>query len=253
MDILNNKLSWNGSDLGYHSDTVISCEWTINQKKYSTIKVSEGWHSVLPGGNIHCIMSKKGDMFQVIVEDIKELFGLSKIGMHIIKIGFVEYIIYYVPIDMNGTVIWEAPLRSISIKHSLRSDMNFKYKVQEIIAFSEVLALSNTGESQIIIRPSINGTCIPIATNNRSTVINKTKGHNLSILSDTIHKRWFGEQTNLCDVIKTMLYNYGDNLGIVTFKLRQEIEEIIVKHNREYMWYGYYIINRVSRYLLMEI
>ena len=174
IDILNDRLLWDGSHLGYHPETRIIGKWELQGTIYSKIYLGKGWSENLSEGNIYCIMLETKDLFPCIVEDIKELFGITKRGIHRITISGKEHIIYYVPVSIGGEVIWETPLNRLDSKHPLRNDPIFRRDVQRVIAFCDIMALCGTGESSIRIRPGMEGKYIPISVNEKTTVIIKS-------------------------------------------------------------------------------
>ena len=268
-NVLNNRLAWDGSHLGSHNGTRITCRWEQQGTKYTGIYLEEGWSEGMPGGSIYCIAICSKDLFPCIVDDIKRLFDIPRRGVHRIGIAGKEYILYYVPISVRGEIIWETPLSRLDSRHRLRSDPIFRRDVQKVIAFCDILALCGTGEPSIRIRPGADGKFTPISVNERTTAIMKESSYDYSILSKTLFSKWFGENTSLCDVVKDMVkyqsvrYQTGipiprspggnsDNLAVISACMRNEIDAIIKRYDGNYIWYSYFIVDRMSRYLLVD-
>ena len=260
MNIINNRLPWNGSHLGSYMNIIIS-KWKLEKFQYCGIILPHGWCNEIPGGTIYCVATGAKDAFPCIVEDIKVIFGIPRRGLHRIKINTKEYIIYYVPITTRGEVVWETPLSRLDSKHALRYDKTFRRKVQKIIAFCDILALSNTTESSIRIRPGVNNEYVPINVNESATLILKSEMYDHSILTKTIFTKWFGEETSISDIVKEMAcyqkstYNMGletDNLAIVSACIRNRVDEVIKRYDSTYTWYGCFIVDRMSRHLLID-
>lgn len=281
-DVINNKLSWNGSHLGNHPETRMIGQWEFQGTIYSNIYLGNGRSE----GNIYCIATQSEDLFPCIVEDIKELFGIVRRGIHRITISGREYIIYNVPISKEGEVIWETPLNRLDAKNPLRNDATFRRDVQRVIAFCDIMALCGTGESSIIIRPGVEGKFIPISVNEKRTVITKSSDYDYSILSKRLFLKWFGEDTSINDIVKEMVHyqsgrnqitgieNSGlsamgeqkqliipvvkilggnfDNLTLISVNMRNKINEIIESYDGNYIWYSNFIIDRMSRRLLID-
>lgn len=296
--ILNNLLKWDGTHLGSHVNA-ITHQWSLEGIRYYGITLSmdavhiltefEGTNYISQGagherkvtyqsetnksvptiGTIFCTALCTKDVFPCIVEDIKVIFGLPRRGVHRIIIDNKDYILYYVPITIEGRVIWETPLSRLDTKHLLRKDPNFRKEVQKIIAFCDILALCNTGEAMIRIRPGTNAGYVPISINETSTAI--SKGNDYSIITKTLFSKWFGEETSLNDIVKEMV-NYRtrtppqcfqipniegkepitNNLAVVTADIRNKVDNVIKLYNNNYIWYSYFIVDRMSRFLLTD-
>lgn len=245
VKIINDVLPWDGAHLGDYLGTRIIQEWKLDGKTYKKILLDE--NSVIYCMSI--ILGKKEDLFQCIVEDIKKIFNIKQRGIHRIKIDEQEYILYYVPINENGELIWETPLNKIDNKHVLRNDQLFKYDVQKIIAFCDILALSNTEEKEIIIRPGENNQYIPINTNTKKIELKQTGN---GIVPGSLFLKWFGEHTDISNIVKEMVNYNGDvnKLALLSTEVRDKIDKIIKKYDNGYAWYSNFIIDRLLRYLL---
>ena len=253
-EIINNTLSWDGSHLGSYPINVITNRWMLEGIHYYGI--------TLPNGIIYCMATCTRDLFPCIVEDIKVIFNIPRRGVHRITIGNDEYILYYVPISIKGDIIWETPLNRLDAKHPLRKNEKFKIEIQRLIAFCDILALCNTGEPSIRIRPWTNGEYIPINVNETNTSITKEIAYDYSILTKTLFLKWFGEETCISDIIRDMVHYRtpiglpnikgieGDNLAIITSNIRGKIDGIIKRYDPGYIWYSCFIIDRLSRHLL---
>jgi hypothetical protein len=261
--ILNNSMNWDGSHLGFYKG-VITNQWSLEGTHYYGITLPQGWSTKHPPGIIYCNASQVKDSFPCIVEDLKEVFGLPRRGVNRINIDGREYVLYYVPISNKGEVIWETPLNRLGSKHPLRSDPNFKRNVQRIIAFCDILALSSTGEPAIRIRPGVDGGYIPIGINETHTTIYKADRYDYSVLTKTLFSKWFGEETAISEIVyeivgyrsvtnKRMITMDGEkDLVIISTDIRNKVDDIIKRYNSDYIWYSSFIVDRMSRYLLVD-
>lgn len=251
--ILNNKLKWDGSHLGSYIG-VITHKWVLEGIRYYGITLPVEWSDTVPSGIIYCIAIRSKNLFPCIVEDIKEVFGIPRCGIHRINVDMQEYVIYYVPISTSGKPVWETPLNRLDSKHILRKDQTFKRKVQKIIAFCDILSLYGTGEPSIRIRPGVNNTYYPISMNENITTIAKASDYDYSIVSKTLFLKWFGEETCIGDVVIELVNYQKDStertLAVICSEIRNRVDEIIKKYDPTYMWYSNFIVDRMSRYLL---
>ncbi len=252
LAIINNSLRWDGSHLGSYYG-VITCKWISGGIKYYKISFSDPY-GIGPGILLCCAVCTK-DVLPCIIEDIKTIFGLKRTGVHRISIDNKEYILYYVPVTVNGCVVWETPLSKLDLKHELRANYEFKKEVQKFIVFCDILALASTNETSIRIRPDVNETYAPICVN-ETTVLTKEDAKNYSILTKTLFTKWFGEETNLSDVVIELIEekfgSIANRLCAVSAEIRNRIDEVIKRYDVKYLWYSYFIVDRLSRHLLLS-
>lgn len=256
LPIINDKLSWDGSHIGTYYK-IITNKWTVGGVLYYKICFSD--KDEIGPGMILCSASCTKDPFPCIVEDIKTVFGLTRRGVHRISIDNKEYILYYSQITIAGLVVWETPLSKLNTKHELRTDYEFRKNVQKIIAFCDILALTNTKESSIKIRSGVNDTHVPICFNETTTSLLKDGSDNYSILTKTLFAKWFGEEVSLCDVLKELIEaKFGpisiqrtSRLCAISSDIRNQIDAIIKNYDTKYIWYSYFIVDRLSRHLLL--
>jgi hypothetical protein len=204
-------------------------------------------------------MTRSADLLPCIVEDIKPLFGIAKRGIHRITIGSYQYLIYYVPLTNRNELVWETPLSRLKDSNELRKNLQFRAKVQRLIAFCDILSLKSTGEPAIRIRHSVGNNFCPINVNTTKTSIHDQAVYDFSVITKTLHGKWFGEATLVSDVVKEMVhYRAGregrvpvqSNLPQITAELRGKVDEIIGRYDLRYIWYTSFIIDRLSRHLL---
>lgn len=266
--ILNNMLKWDGAHLGSYKGA-ITHQWSLEGTHYYGITLPHGWSTEYPAGVIYCNAACTKDAFPCIVEDLKEVFGLPRRGVQRINIDGREYVLYYVPISTKGEVIWETPLNRLDGKHPLRKNPQFKRDVQKIIAFCDILSLSSTGEPAIRIRPGVNGGFIPISINETNTTIFKGDTYDYSVLTKTLFTKWFGEETSISEIVKEMVRYHPtktalkipiikgngqetNDLALVSTEIRNKVDDIIKRYNSDYVWYSCFIVDRMSRHLLVD-
>ena len=237
-NILNENLPWDGSYIGTYPLSSILYKWKLEKTLYFKILLNDK-------DIIYCIPHKTKSKLPCIIDQIKEFFKIQKRGIHQIILGKSNYVIFYVPITKYGEIIWETPLNRLKKDHFLRKDPFVCKKIQYLIVFCDILALSNTEESFIRIRDYDN----IINFNFKINSLNKEEIYDFTIISKSLYKKWFGEENDIKDTVKEM-FDYKDNIDIISYDLREKINEIIKKFDSNYIWYSYFIIDRLSRYLL---
>jgi hypothetical protein len=263
--ILNDLLPWDGSFLGTFDESSIVQRWTIDKIKYSAIRMAppDGASTSRPSmaGIVYGIIIPTENRLPCIIDAIKPFFGIHKRGIHQLQIGRTRHLIYYIPITSTRSILWETPVSALGLKHPLRHDPDFRPKLQCLIAFCDILGLSQTGEYSFWIRPSADG-YVPINTNDKITSIMKAEIYDYSILSKVLINRWIGEDLPIADIVKSMV-NFGGGLGpleagpskpgdlvTITTDLRNQIDQVIRHFDPNYVWYTNFIMERLTRYLL---
>ena len=251
------ELPWNGSYLGAYTKDVILSKWIIEQTNYYSLILDYNNETGIAYG----MMSKLKNNFPLIVEDIKHIFGLQARGIHTLKIQNVMYILYYVPFD-NNTLLWETPLYKITINNDLMTQPLFLEHVRKMWIFCDILALKETKESSLRVRKYN----YIIHTNDICTLL-ESESVDYSILPKTIFNKWFGEHVSMNAVMNSMITNFSKEnllfssleerstfktLAEITNNIRTAVEAIILKHDKQYVWYIKFIIERISKLLMNE-
>lgn len=251
--IINNRLPWDGSHLGTYYGGIANT-WVVKQVRYFNIILPHGWCETISGGMISCVgkyitkANVSSDTFQCIVDEIKTIFGLARRGMHRIIMDNQHIILYYAPIAEDRQIIWETPLSMLDPKYITMYRPIFKYELQKLLAFCEVMGLSGTRFANIRVRRDTHNEFTPYNTNE----IVKFDMHNItSVISAPIQREWFGDDISISDIVKEMLgfYKYSD-LTILMFDIRNKLNKIIQKYDTSHSTYACFVIDRLYRYLL---
>lgn len=244
--ILNDILPWKCEDLGNYNN--ITCnQWLIDGKIYYRLCMPFGWSETYPSGFIYCQLETIKNLFPCIVEDLKEVFNIPRRGLHRITLDNTEYFMFYVPTTINGEIIWETPVKYLPKSHYLRQNPYFCHRMREAIIFSDILALTRTNESNICVRRSHTGESFPVSYNEYNTTV--SKGDNFSVILKTLFNKWFDENTNIPKIVHK-LANKPDNLLQYTYDLQCKVDDIIKKYDKEFIWYGHFVVERISKQLL---
>jgi hypothetical protein len=234
-------LSWDGSFLGEYPLDAIVQRWYMNGVLYYGIALKDEF--------IYVTVHRVKDLFPLIVNDLKAVFDLPRRALHYIKFSGSIYILYPVPMTPEGDLIWEVPLNQISINHQLRSDPEFQDMVRKLFVFCDLLSLPDSDETNIIIQANQ----IPINNNETRTTIIKETLRDFNILPASVIKLWFADENIfieriVCDMLHYQITN--NSFEILMFDLRAQIETIIRKYDRNYIWYTNFVADRVSRSIL---
>ncbi len=262
--ILNNTLDWDGGDLG---NAVIVHQWVYNKDRYYTVRLVENEEErTLHPGVIHCKIDKgHSNSFVCLIEEIKDLFGVYRRGVHRVTINKKQVLLYYVPLTAAETssdigsdnIIYERIMCSLSRKDELRSDPEFRKDIQKLLAFCQITGLSGTSERNIVLRyDSTRESYLPVNVNN-APVKSKRDRHALSM---KVFDEWFGEHTNINDIVREMvgykIYSIStagiieDNMLRTLYCMRESIDTTIQKYDPRYIWYSNVIVNKLSQSIM---
>lgn len=231
-------------------------QWDFQGKKIAVITYGENEEEIC------CQYNKLDDSLAIIIDEMAPLFKLSKRGTHRAIIGKTKYILYRVEY-INGVVIAETSLSSTMASDPLRKNEQLRIEVRKQIIFQDLIAINRLGESHIILRlpfgaegaGGANGSDVLNVLNEAgrcpyiilgSYTDKKDLNDKLSLtwsnISPSLRAKYFDEKNSIHTVLKTMINK--DELC----ELNYEIEQIIKRINREYLWFANFIINRLRRY-----
>lgn len=227
--------TWDGTDI---SDIISECD--IYEAKHNKIKY---WviHSI-PGlngtYNEICIVKSTKTTIPCLVDELKDVFSLPKLGTHWCRINSKYYILIKPNKTPEGYIKEEITLNMIDIQTDL-----LRLQIQEVFAFRELLGVTCSFESSIIIREGKSGV-YPISYNEPNMTIGDTK-----VIPGTVLDKWFGD-TTIDDVVQKLCrINNIDKLAKILHELRGKIENIIEKVDRRSITYKNLIIDRITQRL----
>lgn len=227
------ELAWDGSFLGTFPATALLRQWMIARDTYYELQL--GTRPFI------CLGSRTKDAFAVIADEFKSLFGLPKRGTHRVQIGPYHYILFYLPDP--GFLIWETPVNQLAPDHWLRRDPNFVEALRELLLYREFLAITNTGEATIRIRPHRAGALL-ISYGETGSTLKKLPTYDFSILGKGVTERWLAE----ADLLPVILKMVGTPRPELLPELRTRLDEVIMRIDPSYIWYSRIVIDRITRY-----
>ena len=225
---------WDGSNVtdiisksdiyqGKYNDKIY---WMI---KYDNNKIIE---------EVICIIKSCKNTIPCLIDELKPVFGLPKLGTH--------WFIYKKKMKMlikcvrtkKGYIKEEITLNKIEVCTRL-----LILQIQEIFTFRELLGVTCSYESSIIIRESKNS-IYPISYYDPNMTIKDVK-----VIPFTVLNKWF-KGTSIDNVVKRLLKIYKiDRIGEVLYNIRNKIEKIIERVDKRAISYKTCIINRITERL----
>src|SRR5579885_3199916 len=99
-------LVWDGSYLGQIATTDVTELQVQPQGEIRRDPKARYYLININGRSIGpCLMKSQQSSFPCLIDEIKSIFGLPKLGTHQIRVGNIFCIIIQVPVDSNGAII----------------------------------------------------------------------------------------------------------------------------------------------------
>lgn len=226
---------WDGSWL---EDCSFVNKWEHENKKFAQIACDTMSGAV----TIFCEYRKMDDSLVVIIDEISPLFKLNKRGTYRARINKINYILYYVDFVYNN-IICETNLSAVKKTESVRKD-NID-EIRKLIIFQDLISINRIGESHIILRKIENDKYKCLGSFTDKSDLNKNMSHLVSNISPTLRNKYFDENNPIDSILKQMI-NKNDSESL--FNLNYEIEKVIKRINKDYLWFANFIINRIRGY-----
>ena len=185
-----------------------------------------------------CIIRSCKSSIPCLIDELKPVFGLQKMGTHWCKQAGKNKILIKCVKTPEGYIKEEITLNQVEVITFL-----LKLQVQEIFAFRELLGVTCSYGSSIIVRETRNNVYpISFYEPNMLTVDKK-------IIPFTVLDKWF-EDTSIDIVVKRLCKIHKiENLGTVLHNFRNKIEKIIERVDRNAITYKSCIMNRITERL----
>lgn len=211
---------WDGSDISHilNMDKII-----ITQTEWDKLSIWQIYNSV-ENITVYCIVRTAKNSLACLIDEIKPIFFLEKIGTHWAKFNGKIYILLKAQIK-EDIIIEETTLNEIKIKEPYNL-ANFLYEVQKIFVFRELLGITKTYESSIVLRNKI--THIQPISYYEPNMKPETEK---KILPQTVLERWFIHvHTDVDQITKQILCI--DKLEDITKNLHFLKEKLVCIVNR---------------------
>lgn len=265
IDMTERKITWDGSYLGEFTPEIIISKIVTKELTYARIQLNNN------GEDLICRIKKVTKMSNMIiphlVDELKPVFGLIKVGSHYLKIGRSYYSIFKVQLNQQNEIIVEQKLSDVTpdqIMSTQNQDISvnvnvnidgwpqlFRQQIQEILCFREVIGLT-TYERYIRVRFPLKGCPYPISYH--ETTIPFYTQH--SSLSKKMIEKWFKTCSVGHVLARMMRIDFHDRdsksieLTSIIAQYRSNIETVINRIDKESIWRSSYILERMLRRLL---
>jgi len=182
-----------------------------------------------------CMIRNSKNTLPCLIDELKSMFKLYKIGTHWYKQGSKFKILLKCSKTEDGSIKEELTLKDIK-----QYDDNFKLQIQNIFAFRELLGITCSYSSSIIVRDSM----IPVSFYEPNMLTEDKK-----IIPFTILEKWFTD-SSIDEVVQRLCkINSLNDLVNTLHILRTNIEEVILRTDSKNIGYKDCIMNRITERL----
>lgn len=207
---------WDGSDITefIKKKEVKIYEGENNNKTYWII---EDTNSLNESNREIVLVRSALNILPCLIDELKNIFGLEKIGTQWLKLHGKIYIIFQTLVDKEGKN--DAILDEITLDH-YKYDKNIEIEVQKIFLFREMLGLTMNFEKNIILRK------YPLYIQPISFYeANMKPGSSGKVLPETVLDKWF-KNTDL-DSATCKFFNIDkiENMNEVLLELKGKLEK----------------------------
>ena len=237
--IKNNPFVWDGSYLGVMTDMNIKDRIRFMNLKY--------WQISLFGHTQICIIRQVTTSCPCISDELKILFGLSKLGTHRVRYHKKMYVLIKPRISRQREIIRETSISNIDFT----DNSAFVSQVQDVYLFRDVLGLTKTNDNSIIIRWPDQSYIPPYPL---SFYENKIRPHDTEIIvPGTAIKKWFGGGTLNDAARRIFRIEKIDEVPTRLIYIQEQLNAVIERVDREAVWMIAMIMGRITKRLLFGL
>lgn len=231
VDVSN--LRWDGSYLGEYKRDVIDIKTETKRGKY--------WNLTINDVKISCQIRTIKSFVPCIVDELKPLFKLSKLGTHSIKIGKTKYLMIKVFHGEQG-ILEDYRLNEFEPDKLNKGIIS---QVQAIYVFRLILGLTQNYDRSIHIR-KVGDVMYPLSFS--ATSMNPM---NCPFPSSSVNKKWFTKyDTDFSKVLQKMLnIRTADDLVARLSEMRSTIERIIRRIDPDIIHESRFIVQHIQEKL----
>ena len=216
---------WDGSSLGSHRYNIIESSAIIDNIKYAHIKLNNE--------ETYAIYYRSDSLFPCIIDELKPLFGLIKLGTHSILIESKQFILVKVPTS-SGSIITEVSVDKLDNKMSTK----FQDMLKQVFIFRNLMGLSSSLKA---IHIRFDKEWLP------TSYLDHGYRSGRSSLNNNIITKYFGDSFK----VYTRGYlkiQHGRQLSSSLSNWRSSIDLIVKRIDIGHIWISGNVINRMMSY-----
>ena len=251
---------WDGTSLGVINERQILNKYVLGKLQY--------WDLQLDIYRIICIIRTCRDYTPCIIDELKPLFGLIKLGTHYVKYGSIYVILIRSRINEIGkNIISETFLNELvpcemedkdiyEDVYDKKLNKDVENKIKEIYVFRDILCLGKSNDNSIILRRNMTeGKIFPVSLMDSSIKLDKmTDIYVSTFIPEIIFKRWLNDDSPSRILYKMLKVRGESNFVLRLYNIKTKINEILMRiSGGVYINLSDVIISRISNKLQFHI
>jgi hypothetical protein len=217
---------WNGTDVSNIIKDAEIREGRGEKRKYWNVILGENVETVIVKNSSHTVAC--------LMDELKPVFGLEKIGTHWVKLHGKIYILFRPERDRDGQILEELTL------DDYKYDKAIVREVQKIFLFREILGVTQNMEKNVILR--IRGLYIQPLSFYESNLKPSQAG---KVLSNIILDKWF-KDVDLDQAVADFFHITSiEEINGILLPLRQHLEEVVDRTDPSSIMYVDEICSRI--------
>ena len=204
---------WDGSDV---TDFINNEKTFIREAEYKKITY---WVIINEKERETCSVKPTTSLLSCLIDEMKPIFGLEKIGTHWFKFKGKNMLMHKLEI-VDGCILEELTLKDVKYNEKLEPE------VQKIFIFREILGMSKSFESSIVLRNK-KFFIKPVSFYEPNMVPSKKS----NVLPNTILDKWFSKTSVDKVVLKMFKLDKIENLTSVLLELKTKLDKIVERVN----------------------
>ena len=246
--MMNSPFKWDGSSLGTIIQDNILDKYIIKYLEYWDILIN-GFHTV-------CIIRQYKDYTPCIIDELKPLFGLIKLGTHYARYGNNYVILIRSRMDKECKEVNAEMFLREYVGNTALFDEKMVQKIKEIYVFRDLLCLAKSNDDSIILRKNITDhEILPVSIIDTSLKIHKLIDPTVSsVLPENIFNKWLTNDSPSEILSKMCRVKNENNITSILFHLKSKINVILKRTSKnEYIDLSDIIISRISNKLEFHV
>ena len=236
---------WDGSDVTefIKDETTHIHEAQSEKRMYWIIERENEIETVLAKTSTHT--------FACLVDELKPVFGLEKMGTHWVKLHGKIYILFKPEKDRKNVILEELTLNEYKNdkndkhkNHEYKYDKNFEREIRKIFLFREIVGVPRNTEKNVILR--IKGLYVQPISFYEANLKPDNSG---KVLSNIILDRWFKDVDLDKAVADFFQITSIERINDVLLPLHQKLEEIVKRTGPSSVMYVDEILSRIRHRL----
>ena len=242
------SLPWDGTYLGYITKSQIldkyKYEGYIYWKLQLNIIPNESGESQI---TVFCGARGSQNTYPCIIDQLKELFGLRKMGTHWLRLG--KRIIIVTKVESNSDFEILTYLKLSRFEKNIYP--KFQEEVRRIFAFKEILGVKFATLNNLTVIPKISNSGDDLSLDDFTVVSSRDPGFDFDkgIIKKPMLKLWFGgKNEELMKEIKELLGIDDINYNNRVTDIRLKINDVIMKVDKEQVLLAVDLMKRIDSY-----